>query len=404
MAKKSVIAGEYTIEIEDSGHVSVLRVFSNAWATMVQLAEENNFKVLPKWNTQDLGRHLVKEFGDGTEAKFNDITVRKRDNNSIEVFQEVQERKVTSTLKDIASKLNFEVEEKWNTQQLGSKLVDYLTENKASADKILKTPKKSRKPQEDTATPSPDSNVGKAAELYKRFKESHDKFYNYYKTLYDIASDKGLIEDVEKGESEFEDVDTIDTGHKHLRPEGVFVDYKYNLVVYRVEAGIDGGYIQTEGAMPEDDRKLDLHDIKYFNLLRCIVSLLESKLENAGEDKSIEKARIKAGVMVSEYQNAICDYAIFDYSYELLKEKLAEGNGVISLENHPLADKYPVTAIYVNDTEYGIEDEWIHSIDTITEVKGCGIDYRDGRRVFSELFCPQDRINLAFLLESIDCH
>ena len=409
MAKKSVIAGEYAIEIEDKGHVSVLRVFSNAWATMVQLAEENNFKVLPNWNTQVLGRHLAKEFGDGTEAKFNDITVRKRNNNSIEVFQEVQEGKVKSTLKDIASKLNLEVEEKWTTQQLGSKLVDYLTENKASADKILRTSKKSRKPYEDTATPSTDSNVGKAAELYKRFKESHDKLYNYYKALYDIASEKGLFEE---GESEFEDVDTTDTGRKRLRPEHVFVDNEYNLVVDYVEAGIKGGFIKTEGEMPEDDRILNLHDIKYFTLLMCIVSRLESKLKNAGEDKSIEKVRIRAGVMVSERRFDFSsqeingkytsfDEAIFDYSDKLLEEKLAESDGVISLENHPLADKYPVTAIYVNETEYGIEDEWIDSIDKITKVEGCGIDYR-GCRVFSELFSPQDKINLAFLLESID--
>ena len=400
MAKKSVIAGEYTIEIEDSGHVSVLRVFSNAWATMVQLAEENNFKVLPNWNTQDLGRHLVKEFGDGTEAKFNDITVRKRDNNSIEVFQEVQEGKVKNTLKDIASKLNFEVEAKWNTQQLGSKLVDYLTENKASADKILKTPKKSRKPQEDTAAPSPDNNIGKAAELYKRFKESHDKFYNYYKALYDIASEKGLFEELEF-EDLYDDVYAIDTGRYRLLPEHAFVDNEYNLVVDEVDAGIDGGSIKTKGEMPEDDRILNLHDIKYFSPLWCIVSRLESKLKNAGEDKSIEKARIKARVMVSENQEVTCDKAIFDYSDKLLEEKLAESDGVISLENHPLADKYPVTAIYVNETEYGIEDEWIYSIDKITKVEGCRIDYR-GCRVFSELFSPQDKINLAFLLESID--
>ncbi len=147
MAKKSVIAGEYIIEIEDNGHVSVMRVFGNAWVTMCKLAEENNFEVSPNWNTQDLGRHLVNEFGNGTEAKFNDIIVRKRDNNSIEVFQDV--KVVTKALKDIASQLDFEFGATWNTRQLGSKLVDYLIENKSLADKTLKTPRRSRKAKED---------------------------------------------------------------------------------------------------------------------------------------------------------------------------------------------------------------------------------------------------------------
>lgn len=34
MAKKSVIAGEYIIEIADNGHVDVMRVFRNAMATL----------------------------------------------------------------------------------------------------------------------------------------------------------------------------------------------------------------------------------------------------------------------------------------------------------------------------------------------------------------------------------
>lgn len=52
MAKKSVIAGEYTIGIDDKGHVDVLRVPSNSYRTMLQIAKEKGFPVDEKWNTQ----------------------------------------------------------------------------------------------------------------------------------------------------------------------------------------------------------------------------------------------------------------------------------------------------------------------------------------------------------------
>ena len=149
MAKKSIIAGEYIIQIADNGHVDVVRVFSNAKATMKDIARSKNFPVEEKWNTQDLGRHLVNEFGDGKTAQFNDITINKFPDGKIEIYQEC--KIVKKTLQDIAEKLGFEYSKDWNTQTFGSKLANYLVEHKEQADKILKTPYSKREKNEPIA-------------------------------------------------------------------------------------------------------------------------------------------------------------------------------------------------------------------------------------------------------------
>lgn len=140
MAKKSVIAGEYIIEIADDGHVDVLRIFSNSMSIMTDIAKSKNFPVDPKWNTQDLGRHLVKEFGDGKSANIDGITIKRQPNNSIEVSQEIKTGKTRDCLRKISEKEGFAYDEGWNTQTLGAKLTQYLIEHKEEADKILKTP------------------------------------------------------------------------------------------------------------------------------------------------------------------------------------------------------------------------------------------------------------------------
>lgn len=144
MARKSVIAGEYIIEIADNGHVDVLRVPSNAKGAMREIAEEKNFPVDAKWNTQDLGRKLVNEFGDGEVAHFGDIVVKRLPTKKIEIYKECGHGNVKEELRIISDKMGFPYDESWNTQTLGSKLVDYLLEHKEKADKVLQTPRASR--------------------------------------------------------------------------------------------------------------------------------------------------------------------------------------------------------------------------------------------------------------------
>ena len=143
MAEKSVIAGEYTIEIDDKGHVDVLRVPSNSYRTMLQIAKEKGFPVDEKWNTQDLGRKLVTEFGDGKTAQFGDVTINRLPDQRIKIIEEY--KNIKAVLREIAEKMNFPYDKAWNTQTFGSKLVDFLMEHKAEADIILKTPNRARK-------------------------------------------------------------------------------------------------------------------------------------------------------------------------------------------------------------------------------------------------------------------
>ena len=155
MARKSVIAGEYIIEIADNGHVDVLRVYSNLYQTMRTLAKSKGFSVDEKWNTQDLGRKLVKEFGDGEMAHFGDVVVKRLPTQQIEIYEEC--RNVIAELRTISDKMGFPYEESWNTQTFGSKLVDFLLEHKEKADKVLQTKRGSR--TSDVAAADPSSSV-----------------------------------------------------------------------------------------------------------------------------------------------------------------------------------------------------------------------------------------------------
>ena len=137
MAGKSIIAGEYILQIDENGHVDVVRIFRNARKTLSDIAASKNFTVEEKWNTQNLGRHMVKEFGDGKTAHFNDITVNKLPEGQIEIYQEC--KNTIGALRTIAEQMSFAYEDKWNTQTFGNKLAAYLEEHKAEADKILQT-------------------------------------------------------------------------------------------------------------------------------------------------------------------------------------------------------------------------------------------------------------------------
>ena len=144
MARKSVIAGEYIIEIADNGSVEVMRVPSNLYQTMLCIAKEKDFPVDEKRNTQDLGRKLVKEIGDGKEAHFGDVVVKRLPTQQIEIYKECGHGNVKKELRAISKEMGFPYDESWNTQTFGSKLVDYLLEHKERADKVLQTPRGSR--------------------------------------------------------------------------------------------------------------------------------------------------------------------------------------------------------------------------------------------------------------------
>lgn len=138
MAKQSVKAGEYILQIEDNGHVNVVRIPKNAKAAMIKIAEEKGLQYDPKWNTQYFGYALCKEYGDKWTATFDDITITRQKNNKIEIVQEC--KPVKGALKDICDKMGFEYDPTWSTQYFGYRVAKYLVENKNDGEKILQTP------------------------------------------------------------------------------------------------------------------------------------------------------------------------------------------------------------------------------------------------------------------------
>lgn len=128
MAKKSAISGEYIITVEDSGTVRVCKIYDNVLGSLREIAETKNFEIDPKWNTQETGRRIVKEFGNGKIAEIGEYVVTRRDTGKIETYRTYGN--TMGALREIAAAVGFEINEKSNTRQNGSKLVDFINADK----------------------------------------------------------------------------------------------------------------------------------------------------------------------------------------------------------------------------------------------------------------------------------
>lgn len=122
--KKGAISGEYLIEIHENNSVAVFRVYENTKGALREVAEEKNFEFDPNWNTRQFGAKICKEFGDGKQAIVGCYNIRVQDNGSIEVYRTYDNTK--GALREVAEKIGFEYDPNWTTQQLGSKLVDFI--------------------------------------------------------------------------------------------------------------------------------------------------------------------------------------------------------------------------------------------------------------------------------------
>ncbi len=128
MAKKSAISGEYIITVEDSGTVRVCKIYDNVMGSLREVAESKGFAIDPKWNTQETGRRIVNEFGDGKMAEIGEYVVTRRDSGKIETYRTYAN--TLGALREIAAQIGFEINEKSNTRQNGSKLVDFINASK----------------------------------------------------------------------------------------------------------------------------------------------------------------------------------------------------------------------------------------------------------------------------------
>ncbi len=128
MAKKSAISGEYIVTVEDSGTVRVCKIYDNVKGSLRECAQAQGFEYDPKWTTQQFGSKLIKEYGDGKMAEIGEYTIVKRDSGSIESYRTYANTK--EALREIAGNIKFTFDPAWTTRQFGSKLVDFITENK----------------------------------------------------------------------------------------------------------------------------------------------------------------------------------------------------------------------------------------------------------------------------------
>lgn len=128
MAKKSAISGEYIITIEDSGTVRVLKIHDNVKGALRECAEAKGFAYDPDWTTRQFGSKLIKEFGDGNMAEIGEYTVTKRESGTIETYRTYAN--TLGALREIAANVGFEINEKSNTRNNGSKLVDFINSGK----------------------------------------------------------------------------------------------------------------------------------------------------------------------------------------------------------------------------------------------------------------------------------
>lgn len=128
MAKKSAISGEYIITVEDSGTVRVCKIYDNVLGSLRECAEAKGFAYDSGWNTRTFGSKLIKEFGEGNDATIGEYTIVKRDNGSIETYRTYAN--TLGALREIAAGVGFEINEKSNTRQNGSKLVDFINSGK----------------------------------------------------------------------------------------------------------------------------------------------------------------------------------------------------------------------------------------------------------------------------------
>ncbi len=128
MAKKSAISGEYIITVEDSGTVRVLKIYDNVKGSLRECAEAKGFEFDPDWTTRQFGSKLIKEFGEGNQAEIGEYTIVKRENSSIETYRTYAN--TLGALREIAANVGFEINENSNTRNNGSKLVDFINENK----------------------------------------------------------------------------------------------------------------------------------------------------------------------------------------------------------------------------------------------------------------------------------
>lgn len=126
--KKSAIYNEYIIQVKENGGIEVFRIFDNVKSSLREAAEKSGFNYDPAWNTRQFGHKLVSEFGENKMATIGEYVIIEKIDGGIETYRTYDNTK--GALREISEKSGFEFDPEWNTRQLGSKLIDYINQNK----------------------------------------------------------------------------------------------------------------------------------------------------------------------------------------------------------------------------------------------------------------------------------
>lgn len=59
MAKKSAITGEYIVSVLDNGSIEVYRIYDNVKGALREIAEKEGFEYDSEWTTRQFGSKLV---------------------------------------------------------------------------------------------------------------------------------------------------------------------------------------------------------------------------------------------------------------------------------------------------------------------------------------------------------
>ena len=129
---KQAVIDEYTIELDESGKVSVRQLSTNVKETLRAIYVRKNWEFDPKWTTQQFGSDLIKRLGRGNPVTVDEFTVLKRENGSIAAYRNFNQDFLEKILKQISGNIGLKTGLTWNTDKLGAKIIDFINDTKES--------------------------------------------------------------------------------------------------------------------------------------------------------------------------------------------------------------------------------------------------------------------------------
>lgn len=78
------------------------------------------------WNKQTIRKHILDAFGKEYQAKYGKIKAAYVGDYLVDEDLYVAAPNTAAKMRELAGRVGMEVDPKWNTQQLGSKLIDFI--------------------------------------------------------------------------------------------------------------------------------------------------------------------------------------------------------------------------------------------------------------------------------------